>query len=69
MNVTADQPPSENSSAQWQGEGCGVRGGCRQIIGRFLVDLPQVVFLSDEVGQRSDEVARRRLVSPAWIRI
>ena len=25
------------------------------------LDLPQVVFLSDEVGQTSEEVARRRL--------
>ena len=35
------------------------------------VDLPQVVFvfLSDESGKTSDEVARRRLVSPACIRI
>ena len=33
----------------------------------FELDLPQVVlsFLSDEVGETSDEVARRRLVSPA----
>ena len=32
-----------------------------------ILDLPQVVLssLSDEVGETSDEVARRRLVSPA----
>ena len=34
---------------------------------QLLLDLPQVVLssLSDEVGETSDEVARRRLVSPA----
>ena len=39
----------------------------KRTLARNVLDLTQVVlsFLSDEVGETSDEVARRRLVSPA----
>lgn len=32
VNVTADQPLSENNTAQWRGEGCGVG----MVAGRLL---------------------------------